>query len=81
MLVSSLTVSRPATCPVQNPWLSCARVPLGYAKNEPAPADVAGYSRGIDEEGVLAALKACQEELIDPKMTDVGGIVFWGMVG
>jgi adenylate cyclase len=33
-------------------------------------ADVAGYSRlmGADEEGTLAALKACRRELIDPKI-------------
>jgi hypothetical protein len=33
------------------------------------PADVVGYSRlmGVDEEGTLAALKACHRELIDPK--------------
>ena len=33
-------------------------------------ADVAGYSRlmGSDEEGTLAALKACHREVIDPKV-------------
>ena len=33
-------------------------------------ADVAGYSRlmGADEEGTLAALKACRRELIDPNI-------------
>src|SRR5262249_1168094 len=33
-------------------------------------ADVAGYSRlmGVDEEGTLAALKACHQEFIDPKI-------------
>jgi adenylate cyclase len=38
-------------------------------------ADVAGYSRlmGIDEEGTLAALKACRRELIDPKITEHHG--------
>jgi adenylate cyclase len=38
-------------------------------------ADVAGYSRlmGIDEEGTLAALKACRRELIDPKITEHRG--------
>src|SRR5208337_3278645 len=32
--------------------------------------DIAGYSRlmGVDEEGTLAALKACRRELIDPKI-------------
>ena len=35
-------------------------------------ADVAGYSRlmGADEEGTLAALKACRNELIDPKIAE-----------
>jgi len=38
-------------------------------------ADVAGYSRlmGVDEEGTLAALKACRRELIDPKITEHRG--------
>ena len=38
-------------------------------------ADVAGYSRlmGVDEEGTLAALKACRRELIDPKMAEHRG--------
>ena|SRR5688572_32367233 len=38
-------------------------------------ADVAGYSRlmGIDEEGTLAALKACRRELIDPKIAEHSG--------
>jgi adenylate cyclase len=38
-------------------------------------ADVAGYSRlmGIDEEGTLAALKACRRELIDPKIAEHRG--------
>ena len=38
-------------------------------------ADVAGYSRlmGIDEEGTLAALKACRRELIDPKIGEHRG--------
>src|SRR5271167_4975749 len=38
-------------------------------------ADVAGYSRliGDDEEGTLAALKACRRELIDPKMAEHRG--------
>jgi TolB-like protein/Flp pilus assembly protein TadD len=38
-------------------------------------ADVAGYSRlmGIDEEGTLAALKACRRELIDPQLAEHGG--------
>jgi len=33
-------------------------------------ADIAGYSRlmGNDEEGTLAAIKACRRELIDPKL-------------
>ena len=35
-------------------------------------ADVAGYSRlmGDDEEGTLAALKACRREVIDPKIAE-----------
>src|SRR5271155_2189269 len=34
-------------------------------------ADIAGYSRlmGADEEGTLAALKACRRELVDPGIT------------
>ena len=38
-------------------------------------ADVAGYSRlmGTDEEGTLAALKACRRELIDPKIAEHRG--------
>ena len=38
-------------------------------------ADVAGYSRlmGSDEEGTLAALKACRRELIDPKIAEYRG--------
>jgi adenylate cyclase len=38
-------------------------------------ADVAGYSRmmGADEEGTLAALKACRRELIDPKIAEHRG--------
>ena len=38
-------------------------------------ADVAGYSRlmGVDEEGTLAALKACRGELIDPKVAEHRG--------
>jgi adenylate cyclase len=38
-------------------------------------ADVAGYSRlmGIDEEGTLAALKACRREFIDPKIAEHHG--------
>jgi adenylate cyclase len=38
-------------------------------------ADVAGYSRlmGIDEEGTLAALKACKRELVDPKIAEHRG--------
>jgi len=38
-------------------------------------ADVAGYSRlmGTDEEGTLAALKACRRELIDPKIAEHQG--------
>ena len=38
-------------------------------------ADVAGYSRlmGVDEEGVLAALKAHRRELIDPALASHGG--------
>ena len=38
-------------------------------------ADVAGYSRlmGVDEEGTLAALKACRRELIDPKIAEHQG--------
>jgi len=37
--------------------------------------DVAGYSRlmGVDEEGTLAALKACRRELIDPKIAEHRG--------
>ncbi|MEJ2377488.1 MAG: adenylate/guanylate cyclase domain-containing protein, partial [Pseudolabrys sp.] len=40
-------------------------------------ADVAGYSRlmGIDEEGTLAALKACRRELTDPKIAEHRGRV------
>jgi adenylate cyclase len=40
-------------------------------------ADVAGYSRlmGADEEGTLAALKAQQRELIDPKIVEHRGRV------
>src|SRR5580704_8760598 len=38
-------------------------------------ADVAGYSRlmGADEEGTLAALKACRRELMDPKIAEHRG--------
>jgi adenylate cyclase len=38
-------------------------------------ADVAGYSRlmGVDEEGTLAALKACRREIIDPKLAEHRG--------
>jgi adenylate cyclase len=38
-------------------------------------ADVAGYSRlmGNDEEGTVAALKACRRELIDPKVAEHRG--------
>ena len=38
-------------------------------------ADVVGYSRlmSVDEEGTLAALKRCRQELIDPKVTDYRG--------
>jgi adenylate cyclase len=38
-------------------------------------ADVAGYSRlmGADEEGTLAALKACHREVIDPKVVENRG--------
>src|SRR6266446_1880585 len=38
-------------------------------------ADVAGYSRlmGTDEEGTLAALKACRRELTDPKVAEHHG--------
>jgi len=38
-------------------------------------ADVAGYSRlmGADEEGTLAALKACRRKLIDPKIAEHRG--------
>jgi adenylate cyclase len=38
-------------------------------------ADVTGYSRlmGVDEEGTLAALKACRRELIDPKIAEHRG--------
>jgi TolB-like protein len=38
-------------------------------------ADVAGYSRlmGADEEGTLAALKACRAELIAPRVAEHGG--------
>jgi adenylate cyclase len=38
-------------------------------------ADIAGYSRlmGVDEEGTLAALKACRRELIDPKIAEHRG--------
>jgi adenylate cyclase len=38
-------------------------------------ADVAGYSRlmGLDEEGTLAALKACRQDLIDPKIAEYRG--------
>jgi adenylate cyclase len=38
-------------------------------------ADVAGYSRlmGIDEEGTLAALKACRGDLIDPRIAEHRG--------
>jgi class 3 adenylate cyclase len=37
--------------------------------------DVVGYSRliGIDEEGTVAALKACRRELIDPKVAEHRG--------
>lgn len=40
-------------------------------------ADVVGYSRlvGIDEEGILAALKAYQHELINPKVAEHRGRV------
>jgi adenylate cyclase len=38
-------------------------------------ADVASYSRltGSDEEGTLAALKACRRELFDPKIAEHRG--------
>ena len=38
-------------------------------------ADVAGYSRlmGADEEGTLAALRAHQRELLDPKIAEFRG--------
>jgi adenylate cyclase len=38
-------------------------------------ADVVGYSRlmGADEEGTLAALKACRRELLDPKIAEYQG--------
>ena len=38
-------------------------------------ADIAGYSRlmGVDEEGTLAALKACRREFIDPKIAEHRG--------
>ena len=38
-------------------------------------ADIAGYSRlmGIDEEGMLAALKASRRELVDPKIAEHRG--------
>src|SRR5262245_20985456 len=38
-------------------------------------ADVAGYSRliGIDEEGILAALKGLRNSLIDPKIAEYRG--------
>jgi adenylate cyclase len=38
-------------------------------------ADVAGYSRlmGVDEEGTLAALKACRRELVDPMIAEHRG--------
>jgi class 3 adenylate cyclase/pimeloyl-ACP methyl ester carboxylesterase len=38
-------------------------------------ADIAGYSRlmGVDEEGTLAALKACRRELIDPRIAEHRG--------
>jgi TolB-like protein/class 3 adenylate cyclase len=38
-------------------------------------ADIAGYSRlmGSDEEGTLAAIKACRRELIDPKLAEYRG--------
>jgi adenylate cyclase len=38
-------------------------------------ADLAGYSRlmGADEDGTLAALKACRRELIDPKIAEHRG--------
>ena len=38
-------------------------------------ADIAGYSRlmGSDEEGTLAAIKACRRELIDPKLAEHRG--------
>ena len=41
-------------------------------------ADVAGYSRlmGRDEEGTLAALKACRRELIDPSIAEHRGRIF-----
>src|ERR1700722_10881870 len=41
-------------------------------------ADIAGYSRlmGIDEEGTLAALKACRRELLDPKIAEYRGRIF-----
>jgi adenylate cyclase len=41
-------------------------------------ADVAGYSRlmGRDEEGTLAALKACRRELIDPSLAEHRGRIF-----
>ena len=40
-------------------------------------ADVAGYSRlmGVEEEGTLAALKACRHDLIDPKIAEHRGRV------
>jgi adenylate cyclase len=40
--------------------------------------DVAGYSRLMsnDEEGTLAALKACRRELLDPKIAEYRGRIF-----
>ena len=40
-------------------------------------ADIAGYSRlmGVDEEGTLAALKACRREPLDPKIAEHRGCI------
>src|SRR5215469_5473578 len=54
----------------------CFRGQNGYRPKVPkCPLDVAGYSRlmGADEEGTLAALKACRRELIDPKIAEHRG--------
>jgi adenylate cyclase len=54
----------------------------GHDDHQPPPcrdfgSDVAGYSRlmGADEEGTLAALKACRRKIVDPAIAE-----HWGRI-